>query len=112
MLLTIRSTEDGYSWQLHDGPDGAFTYSGHAPLLETAFADVLRAQWALAEHLTADLNPEDRWLPDPDALIHVLADDTPDPAPVPQLKTPDGHPLPAHQDIPAAPHPTKTPRSL
>ena len=54
MLITIRSTADGYyRWELHDGPDGAFEYAGTAPLLERCFEDILRAQWALAENLTS-----------------------------------------------------------
>lgn len=95
LLITIRSTPDGYyRWELHDGPDGAFEFAGTAPLLERCFEDILRAQWVLAENLTSD----------PDALINVLADDTPDAPPIAQVQTPPGHTLPAQQDIPPAPH--------
>lgn len=52
--VIIYTTADGYyRWELHDGPDGAFEYSGTAPLLERCFEDIIRAQWALAESLTA-----------------------------------------------------------
>ena len=95
LLITIRSTEDGYyHWELRDGPDGAFHYAGTAPLLERCFEDILRAQWVLAEHITSD----------PDALIHVLTDDTPDNAPIAQVQTPPGHTLPAQQDVPPGSH--------
>ena len=95
LLITIRSTEDGYyRWELHDGPDGTFTYSGCAPLLERCFEDILRAQWTLADHLTADPNSETDWLPDPPANHE----------PAIQLHTPGGTALPAQQDIPASPH--------
>jgi len=97
LLITIRSTEDGYyHWELHDGPDGAFEYSGYTPLLERCFEEILRAQWSLAEHLTRDLNPENGWLPH----------DAPDPAPIPQVHPPSGDALPAQQDIPASSHPS------
>jgi hypothetical protein len=97
LLITIRSTEDGYyHWELHDGPDGAFEYSGYTPLLERCFEEILRAQWSLAEHLTRDLNPENGWLPH----------DAPDPAPIPQVHPPSGDALPAQQDVPASSHPS------
>jgi len=55
LLITIRSTPDGYyRWELNDGPDGAFTYAGTAPLLERCFEDIVRAQWSLAENLTSE----------------------------------------------------------
>lgn len=95
LLITIRSTEDGYyHWQLRDGPDGAFEFAGTAPLLERVFEDLLRTQWVLAEDLTSD----------PDTLLHVLADDTPDLAPPAQIHTPSGAALPAQQDIPPLRH--------
>ena len=95
LLITIRSTEDGYyRWELHDGPDGAFEFAGTAPLLERVFEDILRAQWVLAERFTSD----------PYALINVLPDDTSDALPVAQVQTPPGHVLPAQQHIPPAPH--------
>ena len=95
LLITIRSTEDGYyRWELHNGPDGAFEFAGTAPLLERCFEEIIRAQWVLADNLTSD----------PDALINVLPDDTPDAPPVAEVQTPPGHTLPAQQDIPAAPH--------
>ena len=93
--ITIRSTEDGYyHWELHHGPDGAFEFSGTAPLLERVFEDLLRTQWVLAERLTDD----------PDALINVLADNTPDATPPAQIHTPTGNTLSAQQDIPPLLH--------
>jgi hypothetical protein len=95
LLITIRSTEDGYyRWELHDGPDGAFSYSGCSPLLERCFEDILRAQWSLADHLTDNLNPETDWLPHPPANLE----------PIIQLHTPAGTALPAQQHIPATAH--------
>ncbi len=95
LLITIHSTEDGYyRWELHDGPDGAFTYSGYAPLLERCFEDIIRAQWNLGEDLTRDLNPENGWLPY----------DAPDTVPIPEVHPPSGDALPAQQDIPATRH--------
>jgi hypothetical protein len=95
LLITIRSTPDGYyRWELRDGPDGAFTYAGTAPLLERCFEDILRAQWALAEHLTGDPDPESAG----------PSHNAPHPAPIPQVHTPHGRTLPAQQDIPAALH--------
>ena len=94
--ITIRSTEDGYyHWELRDGPDGAFEFAGTAPLLERCFEDILRAQWVLAENLTSD----------PDALINVLPDDTPDASSPARIHTPPGASLPAQQDIPPPRHP-------
>jgi len=94
--ITIRSTEDGYyHWELRDGPDGAFEFAGTAPLLERCFEDILRAQWVLAENLTSD----------PDALINVLPDDTPDASSPAQIHTPPDTALPAQQDIPTPRHP-------
>ena len=53
LLITIRSTPDGYyRWELHDGPDGAFEYAGTAPLLERCFEDIIRARRTLATDLT------------------------------------------------------------
>mgnify|MGYP003332398500 CR=1 FL=1 len=96
LLITIRTTEDGYyRWELHDGPDGAFSYSGCAPLLERCFEDILRAQWTLADHLTAD--------PDPEAAFHP--DPSPHLSPVAQVHPTAGTALPAQQDIPACSHP-------
>ena len=93
--ITIRSTEDGYyHWELRDGPDGAFEFAGTAPLLERCFEDILRAQWVLAENFTSD----------PDALINVLPDDTPDASSPAQIHTPPGASLPAQQDIPPTRH--------
>ena len=95
LLITIRSTPDGYyRWELHDGPDGAFSYSGSAPLLERVFEDTIRSQWALAEHLTADSDPESV----------RPSHDAPHPPTIPQVHTPHGRTLPAQQDIPAPPH--------
>ena len=95
LLITIRSTPDGYyRWELHDGPDGAFEYAGTAPLLKRCFEDIVRARRTLAENLTSD----------PDALINVLADDTPDAPPFAQVQTPLGHTLPAQQYIPPLRH--------
>lgn len=95
LLITIRSTEDGYyHWQLHDGPDGAFEFAGTAPLLERVFEDILRAQWVLAENLADD----------PDALINVLPDDTPDASSPAQIHPPPGTSLPLQQDIPPQRH--------
>lgn len=52
--LTIHTTPDGYyRWELHDGPDGASTEGGTAPLLERCFEDILRARRTIAESLTA-----------------------------------------------------------
>jgi len=95
LRITIHTTEDGYyRWELHDGPDGTFTYSGCAPLLERCFEDILRAQWTLADHLTADPDPETDWPPDPPA--HQ--------APIPEIHPTAGTALPAQQDIPASRH--------
>lgn len=95
LLITIESTADGYlRWEIFYGPERTLHFAGTAPLLERCFEDILRAQWVLAENLTSD----------PDALINVLADDTPDAPPIAQVQTPPGHTLPAQQDIPAAPH--------
>ena len=95
LLITIRSTPDGYyRWELRDGPDGAFTYAGTAPLLERCFEDILRAQWALAEHLTGDLDPESAG----------PSHNAPHPAPISQVHTPGRPALPAQQDIPAFSH--------
>jgi hypothetical protein len=58
LLITIRSTSDGYyRWELHTGPDGAFDYSGSAPLLERCFEEIIRAQWILAENLPLPESP-------------------------------------------------------
>jgi hypothetical protein len=96
LLITIRSTEDGYyHWELRDGPDGAFEYTGYTPLLERCFEEILRAQWGLAEHLTRDLNPENGWLPDPPPDFLTIA----------QVHAAGGRFLPAQQDIPASAHP-------
>ena len=95
LVITIHSTEDGYyRWELRDGPDGAFHFAGTAPLLERCFEDLLRAQWVLADNLTADFDPE------PGRHSH----DALDPAPLPQVHTPPGNALPAQQHIPAALH--------
>ena len=103
LLITIRSTEDGYyRWELRNGPDGAFEFSGYAPLLERCFEEIIRSQWCLAENLTSD----------PDALINVLPDDTPDAAPIPQVHPPSGDALPAQQDIPATRHPAEPSTSI
>jgi hypothetical protein len=92
LLITIRSHEDGYyRWELHDGPDGAFSYSGRAPLLERCFEDIIRSQWVLAEHLTSDLHTE----------RVGCSHDAPHPAPIPEVHTASGAALPAQQDIPA-----------
>lgn len=95
LLITIRSTEDGYyRWELRDGPDGAFEYAGLAPLLERCFEEIIRAQWTLAEHLTGEA--------DSTPLTH--AHDTSDLTPVAQLHTPSGAVLPLQQDIPPVSH--------
>ena len=93
--ITISTTEDGYyRWELRNSPSSALGYAGSAPLLERCFEEIIRAQWVLADHLTDD----------PDTLLHVLADDAPDPPPAAQVQTPPGHTLPAQQDIPARAH--------
>ena len=93
--ITIHSTEDGYyRWELADSPDGAFEFAGTAPLLERVFEDLTRTQWVLAENLTSD----------PDALINVLPDDTPDTEPIAQIHTPPDTALSAQQDIPPPRH--------
>jgi hypothetical protein len=52
--VIIHTTPDGYyRWELHDGPDGAFTGAGTAPLLERCYEDILRARRSIAESLTA-----------------------------------------------------------
>lgn len=95
LLITIRSTEDGYyRWELHHGPDGAFEDSGHCPLLTRCFEEVIAAERALALDLTRDLDP----VPLPPA------DTTPDHAPIPAVHAPGGPPLPAQQDIPSDTH--------
>lgn len=93
--ITIASTSDGYyRWELRDGPDGAFEYAGTAPLLERCFEDIIRAQWALAEHLTDDPDPESAG----------PSHDAPHSAPISQVHTPGRPALPAQQDIPATLH--------
>jgi hypothetical protein len=95
LLITIRSTEDGYyHWELRDGPDGAFEFAGTAPLLERCFEDILRAQWVLAENLTGEADS----VPLVDAYggLHLAS-----PA---QIHTPPGASLPAQQDIPPPRH--------
>lgn len=105
LLITIRSTEDGYyRWALHDGPDDAFFFSGSSPLLERCFEEILRARRALGEYLTNDLDPT----PDPMTAIQLELPLYPD--------TPDNHPSPPpvpapEQDIPSFTH-TFTPTSL
>ena len=100
LLVTIRSTEDGYyRWDLRDGPDGAFEFAGTAPLLERVFEDILRAQWVLADHLTSDPDA----LPT-DAPLPVEVHDPPDPPSIAQVQTPLGHGLAAQQDIPPRRH--------
>ena len=90
--ITIASTPDGYyRWEMHTGPDGAFDYSGSAPLLERCFEEIIRAQWVLSEDLTHGLDPENGWLPYP----------PPHDTPIPQVHSPDGTALPAQQDVPA-----------
>lgn len=90
--ITIRSTTDGYyRWEMHTGPDGAFDYSGSAPLLERCFEEIIRAQWVLSEDLTHGLDPENGWLPYPPT----------DDDPIPQVHPPGGTALPTQQDIPA-----------
>lgn len=103
LLITIRSTGDGYyRWELCDGPDGAFTYAGTAPLLERCFEEILRAQWALADHLTHDLDPENGWLPYPPANLE----------PALQVHTPGGAALPAQQNVPATRHSSEPSTSI
>lgn len=99
--ITIRSTEDGhYRWELRDGPDGAFEYAGTAPLLERCFADILRAQWVLAEHLTGEADP---------AVFMQNTHTPPDLTPA-RVHTPHGRTLPAQQDVPPSRHaPPSTP---
>lgn len=88
LLITIASTPDGYyRWELHTGPDGAFDYSGSAPLLERVFEEIIRAQCVLSE----DLDPENGWPPYP----------PPYDAPIPQVHPTAGTALPAQQDVPA-----------
>ena len=95
LLITIHSTEDGYyRWELRNSPDGPSHFAGTAPLLERCFEDVLRAQWALADHLTTDSDPQ----------VGRHSHDALDSATLPQIHTPPGNALPAQQDIPAAPH--------
>jgi len=90
LLITIRSTEDGYyHWHIWDGPDGAFEFSGNAPLLERCFEEIIRAQRSLAEHFTADLNPDS--FPPLHSPPHLQPG---------EIHTPDGTSLPAQQDIP------------
>lgn len=103
LLITIRSTEGGYyHWHLWDGPDGAFEFSGNAPLLERCFEEIIRAQRSLAEHFTADPDSEADWLPDPST----------DPTPIPKVHPTAGAALPAYQDVPASPHPAQLSSSI
>lgn len=96
LQITIESTADGYlRWEIFYGPERTLHFAGTAPLLERVFEDLIRTQWVLADHLTSD----------PDALINVLPDDTPDAEPPAQIHTPPGTALPAQQDIPPTRHP-------
>lgn len=95
LQITIESTADGYlRWEIFYGPERTLHFAGTAPLLERVFEDLIRTQWVLADHLTSD----------PDALINVLPDDTPDAEPSAQIHTPPGTALPAQQDIPPPRH--------
>lgn len=97
LLVVIRSTEDGYyHWELRDGPDGAFEFSGYAPLLERCFEEIIRSQWALANHLTSDRDP--RLCGNPHDSERAV--------PIPQVHPPSSNALPAQQDIPASLHPS------
>lgn len=95
LQITIESTADGYlRWEIFYGPERTLHCAGTAPLLERVFEDLIRTQWVLAEHLTSD----------PDALVNVLPDDTPDAEPPAQIHTPPDTALPAQQDIPPTRH--------
>lgn len=96
LQITIESTADGYlRWEIFYGPERTLHFAGTAPLLERVFEDLIRTQWVLADRLTSD----------PDALVNVLPDDTPDAEPPAQIHTPPGTALPAQQDIPPPRHP-------
>lgn len=103
LLITIRSTEHGYyRWELRDGPDGAFEFSGYAPLLERCFEEIIRSQWALADHLTSDRDP--MFCGHPHDPEHAAS--------IPQVHPPSGDALPAQQDIPATSHPAEPSTSI
>lgn len=95
LLITIRSTEDGYyRWELRDGPDGAFEYAGLAPLLERCFEEIIRAQWVLCEHITGEADTSTSM-----QNLHTPTDDTPA-----RVHTPHGRALPVQQDVPPSRH--------
>jgi hypothetical protein len=99
LLITIRSTSDGlYAWHLFDGPDGAFHESGRAPTIDRCITEIARARLDIANHITSNSDPN-----------AVRQPNLPlDPAPIPQVHPPEGHPLPAQQDIPAGTHPQES----
>jgi len=103
LLITIRSTEDGYyRWSLRDGPQGTLSFAGTAPLLERCFEDILRSRRALAIDLTTHPHPEAGLLPHP----------SPHPEAPAQVHTPSGNTLAAQQDIPARGHPAESSTSI
>jgi hypothetical protein len=95
LRITIESTADGYlRWEIFYGPERTLHFAGTAPVLERVFEELSRALRSLADHLTSN----------PDALINVLPDDTPDAEPIAQIYTPSGASLPAQQDVPTPGH--------
>ena len=92
--VTIYAIKGLYHWQLCDGPDGAFEYEGWEPTLEACFEEILRAQRALAYHLTGETH----------TLPSVDAHDAAHSAAIAQAHTPDGNLIPLQQDIPSMAH--------
>ena len=93
--ITIHSTEDGYyRWELRNSPSSALAYAGSAPLLERCFEEIIRAQWSLADHLAGEA----------DTTLPVDSYDGLHLAPIAQVQTPTGAPLPLQQDIPSLRH--------
>jgi len=77
-------------WELHDGPDGAFTESGFAPTIPLALVAVTQARRRPARNFHHNPGTPSSHRP-------------PDPAPT-HIQTPHGNSLPAHQDVPPPPH--------
>ena len=94
LLIQIRSTSDGlYAWDLHDGPDGALHESGRAPTIDRCITEIALARQVIAHHITGDLDPTTPYQPHLPLHSHPT-----------YIHTPDGHALPAQQDIPAVTH--------
>jgi hypothetical protein len=96
LLITICTTADGlYSWELHDGPDGAFEESGREPTIDRCISAITRARRAIADHFTD--NPDPAAFRQPNLPLYE---------PPAHIHPPGGAPLPAQQDIPSPSHST------